>query len=87
MIEEEKIYNICTDGKKSKIHYVELYGFFYWNLTALLYLFFLIWCFVPTSILNAWGIYYVPNKYYAIAVPTWLFVTMFCIVNGYAGLS
>ena len=31
---------------------------------------------MPTSILNSWGIYYFPNKYYAIAFPTWSLVTV-----------
>lgn len=87
IIEEEKIYSICTEGKKTQIQTVELYGFFFWNLTALLFLAFLIWCFVPTPILNSWGFTYIPNKYYAIAVPTWIVITMCCIVLAYVGFS
>ncbi|CDW85149.1 gpi-c transferase subunit p [Stylonychia lemnae] len=74
-IEEEKIYSICGETK-TKIQSVELYGFLFYNLTCLLMVVFLIWCYVPTSILNQWGIYYYPNKYYAIAFPTWFLVTV-----------
>lgn len=86
-IEEEKIYSICAEGKKTKIHAVELYGFFVWNLSSLLFLGFLIWCYVPTSILNSWGIYYIPNKYYAVAVPTWFFMTIQLVVQLYCAIG
>jgi len=75
-LEEDKIYSICGDTKKTKIQSVELYGFLFFNLTCVLQVVFLLWCYVPTSILNSWGIYYFPNKYYAIAFPTWFMVTV-----------
>ena len=86
-IEEEKIYSICAEGKKTKIHGVELYGFFIWNLSSLLFLAFLIWCYVPTSVLNSWGIYYIPNKYYAIAFPTWIFTSALLFIQLYCGVG
>lgn len=85
--EEEKIYSICAEGKKTKIHGVELYGFFIWNLSSLMFLAFLIWCYVPTSVLNSWGLYYIPNKYYAIAFPTWFFVSLFMVVLLYVAVG
>jgi hypothetical protein len=75
LLAEERIYSICAEGRRTTIHGVELYGFFLWNLTTLAFIAFLIWCYVPTSILNSWGIYYIPNKYYALAIPTWLGMT------------
>lgn len=66
---------------------MELYGFFLWNLTTLLFIAFLIWCYVPTSILNSWGVYYIPNKYYALAIPTWLAVTAWMGIWLYCALG
>ena len=37
----------------------------------------MIWAFVPNEVLNDFGIYYIPDKYYAIAIPLWFAVTVF----------
>tara|TARA_B110000285_G_C14616889_1_gene377390 strand:+ start:260 stop:382 length:123 start_codon:yes stop_codon:yes gene_type:complete len=37
----------------------------------------MIWAFVPNEVLNDFGIYYIPDKYYAIAIPLWFAVTIF----------
>ena len=58
-----------------------------WNLTAVAYLVFLIWCYVPEHILNSWGIYYIPNKYYALALPAWFGVSCVTIVTLYIAYS
>ena len=59
---------------------VELYGFFSWNLSAFVFFLYLIWAFVPDEILRKLGIEYIPNKYYAIAIPLWFGVTLFSML-------
>ena len=69
-------------GEERKIHIsmTELYGFFSWNLSALIFVIYLVWAFVPDKVLNDFGIYYIPDKYYAIALPLWLSVTAFTLL-------
>jgi len=62
---------------------IELYGFFSWNLSALAFVVYMIWAFVPDRVLNDFGIYYIPDKYYAIAFPLWFAVTAFTILQLY----
>ena len=86
-IAEEQIYSICGSGRRTTIHGTELYGFFLWILTSLLFIAYLVWCYVPTSVLNAWGIFYIPNKYYALALPTWVGVTAMVIIQLYCAIG
>jgi phosphatidylinositol glycan class P protein len=62
---------------------VELYGFFSWNLSAFAFFLYMIWAFVPDEILRALGINYIPNKYYAVAIPLWFAVSLFTILQLY----
>lgn len=86
-LEQERIYQISSIGKKTQIQSVELYGFFIWTLTALLFIIFLIWSYVPVSILNSWGIFYIPNNYFALAVPTWLCVSSWIFIEMYVAVG
>ena len=65
----------------------EVYGFVSWICTFVLFLMYLIWAFVPDEILHHWGITYYPNKYWAIAAPTWLSVTFFAVIFLYVCLN
>ena len=85
--DQERIYAMCSTGKKTKILGIELYGFFAWNLTSVMFLVFLVWAYVPEQLLNQLGIYYIPSKYTALAVPTWLCMTVWMLLLMYAALS
>ena len=37
-----------------------------------------IWAWAPDSVLNGFGWYYWPNKYYVVAIPNWIGVTALC---------
>ena len=65
---------------------MEIYGFLVWILSPILFLVFLIWAYVPERVLIDLGIYYVPNKYYALAFPAWLCFTAWWTVMTYAAL-
>lgn len=82
----ESIYKVSGSERKTHISSVELYGFFSWNLSAIVFILYLIWAFVPDSILNEFGIYYIPDKYYAIAFPLWLAVTIMTVFNMYVAI-
>ena len=64
----------------------ELYGFFSWILSAIAFIAYMIWAFIPNSVLIGYGIYYIPDKYYAIAVPLWFAVTMFTVLQLYVSV-
>lgn len=71
---------VAGEDKKTHISMIELYGFFSWNLSAVVFIIYIIWAFVPNEILNEFGIYYIPDKYYTIAIPLWFAVTLFTIL-------
>ena len=74
---------VAGEEKKTHISESELYGFFNWNLSALVFILYLVWAFVPDKILNELGIYYIPDKYYAIAIPLWFAVSLFYALQMY----
>ncbi len=45
------------------------------------------WAFIPDKILNNFGIHYIPNKYLAVAVPTWFVVSVVCLIMLYLANS
>ena len=77
---------VAGTEKKRHISMIEIYGFFSWNLSAIVFILYLIWAFVPNYILNDFGIYYIPDKYYAIAIPLWFAVTLFTIMQLYVSI-
>lgn len=74
---------VAGEEKKTHISVIELYGFFSWNLSAIVFIIYMIWAFVPNDVLNSFGIYYIPDKYYAIAIPLWFAVTLFTVLQLY----
>ena len=87
MLAQEKIYNICSSGKKTKVTLTELYGFLMWILTALGYIGYQFWAFVPEHILQNLGIHYIPNKYMSVAIPAWICITCWCMLMLYLSHS
>lgn len=51
--------------------YAEYRGFFWYVISWLVLLSFLIWAFVPNDTLRKWGIHYYPSKYWAQALPAY----------------
>lgn len=74
---------VAGEEKKTHISVIELYGFFSWNLSAIVFVIYMVWAFVPNEVLNEFGIYYIPDKYYAIAIPLWFAVTLFTVLQLY----
>ena len=45
--------------------------------TGVLFFVYLFWAYVPDDTLRALGIEYYPDKYWALAIPTWIFASGF----------
>jgi hypothetical protein len=58
-----------------------------WILTSFSFIAYLLWAFLPDTILNRFGIYYIPNKYFAIAVPTWIGMSTWLMIMAYVAYS
>ena len=63
------------------------YAFVSWIGTIIAYLIFLVWAFAPAHILHGIGITYYPNRYYAIALPSYFLVVGILAGLFYVGLN
>jgi len=77
---------VAGEERKTHISMIELYGFVSWILSAFVFILYLCWAFIPNEYLNEFGMYYIPDKYYAIALPLWLGVTIFTVHSLYIAL-
>src|SRR3989338_8369445 len=66
---------------------IEIYGFVGWVLSVICYVGYITWALVPESYLIELGWTYYPSKYWALALPTWLVLTLFMLPFFYYGLS
>ena len=57
-----------------------VYGFVMWLVSHLCLLLYLVWALVPHSYLELAGLEFLPQKYWAVAVPIYLSVCFFCLV-------
>ncbi|KAF1886629.1 hypothetical protein Lal_00045862 [Lupinus albus] len=65
----------------------EVYGFVGSITTVAASVIFLVWAYVPESWLQSVGITYYPSRYWALALPTYLLVTIALGVGFYIGLN
>ncbi|XAR67785.1 Phosphatidylinositol N-acetylglucosaminyltransferase [Bertholletia excelsa] len=65
----------------------EVYGFVGSISTVVATVIFLIWAYVPEPWLHFLGIYYYPSRYWALAVPTYVMVTVVLAIGFYIGLN
>jgi hypothetical protein len=54
----------------------EYYGFVLYLFSSLAFLMYLLWSYLPSPFLHALGIYYYPNRWWALAVPAFLVMTL-----------
>ncbi|KNE72129.1 hypothetical protein AMAG_16622 [Allomyces macrogynus ATCC 38327] len=54
----------------------EYYGFVIYAVSMLAWLVFVAWAFLPDAALHALGIYYFPDRWWALAIPAWVVVTL-----------
>jgi len=75
---------------KSTDRVSEIYGFVMWVTTYVLFAVFLLWAYLPDSTLHSLGVTYYPSKYWALALPAWVTVTLifalvfYCAYNLYS---
>ncbi|KAK8221088.1 PIG-P-domain-containing protein [Phyllosticta capitalensis] len=62
-----------------KVPTYEYYGFFIYLASSFAFLMYLLWAYLPRPFLHQLGIYYYPNRWWALAVPAWLVVLVIYI--------
>ena len=77
---------LMNETKKKKSN-IAIYGFVYWVTTFVLLLLYLVWAFLPEKILREIGIAYYPDKYWALSMPLYAFITIFFLPVFYFSLN
>jgi phosphatidylinositol glycan class P protein len=67
-----------------KVPTYEYYGFALYLASSLFFLMYTLWAYLPSPFLHQLGIYYYPNRWWALAIPCWLVVLVLWI---YAALQ
>ncbi|GMH33111.1 hypothetical protein BSKO_00945 [Bryopsis sp. KO-2023] len=62
---------------------VEVYGFVGWVTSGVAYFLYLLWAFIPDSILESVGITYFPDKHWALSIPMWMCMVVVYVFVGY----
>lgn len=67
-----------------KVPTYEYYGFTLYLTSSLAFVVYLLWSFLPSPFLHSLGIYYYPNRWWALAIPAW---TVMFIIYIYVALA
>lgn len=67
-----------------KVPTYEYYGFTLYLTSSLAFLVYLLWSFLPSPFLHSLGIYYYPNRWWALAIPAW---TVMLVIYIYVALA
>ncbi|MCJ1230395.1 hypothetical protein MMC12_007069 [Toensbergia leucococca] len=67
-----------------KVPTYEYYGFVLYLVSSLAFLIYLLWSYLPSPFLHQLGIYYYPNRWWSLAIPSFL---VMCIVYIYVALA
>ena len=59
-----------------KVPTYEYYGFVLYLFSSLTFLMYLLWAYLPSPFLHVLGIYYYPNRWWALAIPAFLVMTL-----------
>ena len=62
----------------------EYYGFTLYLTSSLAFIVYILWSYLPSPLLHQLGIYYYPNRWWALAVPAW---TVMLVAYGYIALA
>ncbi|KAJ1507731.1 hypothetical protein HMI54_003865 [Coelomomyces lativittatus] len=66
------------DEPESPSYSLEYYGFVMYLLSACSLVIYLCWAILPDSVFHAIGIYYYPDRWWALALPSW---TILCFIS------
>ncbi|KAK4116308.1 PIG-P-domain-containing protein [Canariomyces notabilis] len=61
---------------RPKVPTYEYYGFVLYLFSSLSFLIYLLWSYLPSPFLHALGIYYYPNRWWSLAIPSFLVMTL-----------
>lgn len=78
---------VQTTGPKQGAKPTEVYGFVGAISTLVGFLVFLMWAYLPEPWLHSMGITYYPNRYWAMAVPAYILVSIVFVVAFYSSLN
>ena len=70
-----------------KVPTYEYYGFVLYLFSSLAFLIYLLWSYLPSPVLHALGIYYYPNRWWSLAIPSFLVMLVVYIFVGLAGIN
>ncbi|TKA80001.1 hypothetical protein B0A55_02082 [Friedmanniomyces simplex] len=77
-----------------KVPTYEYYGFTLYLTSSLAFIVYLLWSYLPSPFLHQLGIYYYPNRWWALAIPAWtvmlvvyIYVALACYNTGYLTLK
>ncbi|KAJ5382034.1 Meiotically protein [Penicillium cataractarum] len=59
-----------------KVPTYEYYGFVLYLASSLAFLIYLLWSYLPSPFLHQLGIYYYPNRWWSLAIPSWLVMSI-----------
>ncbi|KAL6720317.1 hypothetical protein ACLMJK_002238 [Lecanora helva] len=62
-----------------KVPTYEYYGFVLYLLSSLAFLMYILWSYLPSPFLHQLGIYYYPNRWWSLAIPSFLVMTIIYI--------
>lgn len=62
-----------------KVPTYEYYGFVLYLFSSMVFLMYLLWAYLPSPILHVLGIYYYPNRWWALAIPAFI-VMLVCYI-------
>merc|ERR1712224_937886 len=65
----------------------EVYSFASYLASLVAFVLWLVWVFVPDDHLKAWGFTYYPDKWWALALPSFVCVTLAFVVYAYCALN
>jgi phosphatidylinositol glycan class P protein len=65
----------------------EYYGFVLYLFSSLSFLIYLLWSYLPSPFLHALGIYYYPNRWWSLAIPSFLVMLLVYIYVALAGYN
>lgn len=70
-----------------KVPTYEYYGFVLYLGSSLAFLMYLLWSYLPTPFLHKIGIYYYPDRWWSLAIPSWIVMVLVWIYVALAGYN
>ncbi|PQE24844.1 hypothetical protein CJF31_00008131 [Rutstroemia sp. NJR-2017a BVV2] len=70
-----------------KVPTYEYYGFVLYLFSSLTFLLYLLWSYLPSPFLHALGICYYPNRWWSLALPSWIVMALVWIYVALAGYN